>query len=114
MKRRVISKQLVSWSEARSIMESRIKDTEPPILPEQERTWEYLKLVGDKDPEKERVAIEKLSELGLRQEIAVNLVNICPKTPGEVRLVLGMDKEIVYDEELVSRILEIIRECREH
>ncbi|MCE4602981.1 MAG: hypothetical protein F7B18_07350 [Desulfurococcales archaeon] len=112
MKRKIINKQLVTWSEARSIMESRIRDVEPPILPEQERTWEYLKLVGSRDPVREREAVEKLAELGLRPEIVVNLVNMCPKTPGEVRLVLAMDKEIVYDEELVSRILEIMKDCR--
>lgn len=112
MKRRIISKKLVTWSEARRIMEDRIKDETPSILAEQERTWEYLKTVGDRDPDREREAVKKLMELGLSEVLAVNMVNICPKQPGEVRLVLAMEKELVYDEELVSKILDVIRECR--
>ncbi len=112
MKRRIISKKLVTWSEARRIMEDRIRDEAPSILAEQERTWEYLKVVGDRDPDREREAVEKLVELGLSEVLAVNMVNICPKQPGEVRLVLAMEKELVYDEELVTKILDIVRECR--
>lgn len=113
MKRRILGKQLVTWSEARSIMEDRVREEDPPILAEQERTWEYLKLVGARDPSREREAVKKLMELGLSEALAVNMVNICPREPGEVRLVLAMEKELVYDEDMVRKVLEIVGECRE-
>ena len=112
MNRRVIGKKYVSWSMARKILEDRIKQESGSIIAEQERTWEYLKAYGDRDPELESKAIKKLIDLGLDEVLAVNLVNICPEEPGEVRLVLAMRKELKYDEELVSKILDVINECR--
>jgi len=109
--RKIVGKRFVSWSEARSIMEERIKQGSPSILPEQERTWEYLKTVGNRDPERDREAINKLIELGLNEITAVNMVNICPREPGEVRLVLQLEKDKVYDEDLINKILDILNEC---
>jgi DNA-directed RNA polymerase subunit F len=50
-----------------------------------------------------------LKKLGLNDETAVNLLNICPESEGEVRAVLVMEREFVYDVELVSNILSILK-----
>jgi DNA-directed RNA polymerase subunit F len=50
-----------------------------------------------------------LKKLGLNDETAVNLLNICPESEGEVRAVLVMERESVYDVELVNNILSILR-----
>ncbi|MCE4612991.1 MAG: hypothetical protein F7C07_04080 [Desulfurococcales archaeon] len=109
MNRRVISKRYLSLAEARDLLEKRMKE-EPPPITEQERTWDYLKTFGKGDPEKARKAIENLQGIGLDEVLSVNIVNMCPSTPGEVRLILAMRKELTYNEELVSKILEIVRD----
>ena len=48
--------------------------------------------------------------MGLDEVLSVNIVNMCPSTPGEVRLILAMRKDLRYDEELLSRILDTVRE----
>ncbi len=110
MERRIIEEKPISYSEARTLLEKRIREKEFGIIITIDRTLSYLRLFGDKDPSKAREAIEKLGELGLDPEITVNLVNICPSDPGEVRSILSMKKELVYDENLVNNILEAIKE----
>ncbi|MEB3788215.1 MAG: hypothetical protein GSR78_05610 [Desulfurococcales archaeon] len=112
MERRIVSKRFVTWSEAREIMLERIQDEESGVRPEQERTWEYLKEFGVHDPQASREAVERIMELGVKEEVAVNIVSFCPRQPGEVRLILDMDKENRYSEEVVSKIMEIVEECR--
>ena len=112
MERRIVSKRFVTWSEAKEIMYARIQDEESGIRPEQERTWEYLREFGVYDLEASREAVEKIMELGVKEEVAVNIVSFCPKQPGEVRLILDMDKENKYGEEIVAKIMEIVEECR--
>jgi DNA-directed RNA polymerase subunit F len=113
LNRRVLSRKYLSLSEALSLLENRMKE-EPPLITEQEKTWDYLRSFGRGDPEKARKAVEELEKMGLGETVSVNIVNICPSTPGEVRAVLAMRKDLSYDEELVSRILEAIRDyCSE-
>ncbi len=106
MERRILGERYVTYSEARKLLEERAKDAELGVPVAVERTLDYLKLFGDRDPEAARRAVEELKGLGLDEVLAVNLANICPREPGEVRSILAMNKELVYDEELVSKILE--------
>ncbi len=110
MQRRILKKEYITLIEARSLMKDRISYEGLPLTPEQERAWEYLKAFGQGDPEKARSAVNRLVEAGLDPVIAVNLVNICPSSAGEVRLILGMRKEMVFSEELVNRILDSLRD----
>jgi len=112
LERRIISRKYVTWSEARRLLKSRIEEEMGLPLPMQ-TTWDYLREFGDKDPDAAAETVEKLKGLGLDEEVAVNLANICPVVPGEVRSILAMRKDIQYDEDLVKRILEILEPyCR--
>ena len=111
MERRLSGKRYISYAEAREILHKRLQ--EAPTVDVIERTWEYLSDVGEGDAEKARIAREKLvRDLGLDEVVAAALVSICPGSPGEVRSILSMkeSREVVYDEELVSKILEALRE----
>ena len=108
MDRRVKRKTLVSYHEARKLLEGRIK--EDIVLDIQNRTWEYLKMFGDKDPEAARRLVEKLVEIGVKEVVAVNIVNLCPQDPGEVRLILSMDKETSYPLDIPEKILGLLEE----
>ena len=109
MERKLVSKKLLSYAEAKKLVEERIK--EGNYNETTERSWEYLKLFGTGDPELARRTIERLvNDLKLDEIIAVNIVNICPKEPGEVRLILAISKEFIYDEELVKKVLEYVQE----
>jgi len=104
----ILRKRYISLHEAREALEPRIK-SQARKEEVHERTWSYLALFGSKSGEEARRAFESLKKLGLRDETAVNLLNICPESEGEVRSILVMERESVYDPELVSNILAILR-----
>ncbi len=107
MERRLVGKTYISYAEARDVLYRRVREGD--IKDVIDRTWEYLSDVGEGDPAKAREIREKLiKEVGLDEVVAANMVSICPTTPGEVRAVLMMRKESVYDKELIDRILEIL------
>ncbi|MEB3778941.1 MAG: hypothetical protein GSR85_01725 [Desulfurococcales archaeon] len=114
MQRRILKKEYVTLIEASSLMKERVSYEDLPLTPEQERAWEYLKTFGQGDPGKAREAVDKLVESGLDPVVSVNLVNICPSSAGEVRLILGMRKDLVLSEELVDRVMDILKDvCRD-
>jgi len=104
----ILGKKYISLHEAREALESRIKSG-VKIGDVHERTWSYLSLFGAKRGEDARRAFELLKKLGLNDETAVNLLNVCPESEGEVRAILVMEREFVYDAELVNNILSILR-----
>ena len=108
MERRILREEPISYSEARRLLEARVREKEFGIIITIDRALSYLRTFGDKDPDKAREAVNRLVELGLDPVVAVNIVNICPVEEGEVRSILSMRKEAVYDEELVKKILEAI------
>ncbi len=112
MERRVRETRYVPLAEARRLVEERYQEEDEAGIPlALTRVREYLREFGSGDPSLAVEAVRRLiSELGLDEVIAVNLVNICPGSPGEVRSILAMRKDIAYDEELVSKILEMIRD----
>lgn len=108
MERRIVSERNITYSEARRLLEKRVREKEFGVIITIDKTLNYLRMFGDKDPDKAREAVEQLMNLGLDEELAVVVANICPSTPGEVRSILSMRKELTYDEELVGKILEAI------
>ena len=108
MDRVILRKRYISLHEAREALEARVK-SQVKIEEVHERTWSYLSLFGVKRGEDARRAFENLKKLGLSDEVVVNLLNICPESEGEVRSILVMEKESVYDPELINNILAILR-----
>lgn len=107
MDRVILRRRYISLHEAREFLEARMK-SQIKIGDVHERTWSYLSIFGSKSGESARRAFESLKKLGLKDETAVNLLNICPESEGEVRSILVME-ESTYDPELVSNILAILR-----
>ncbi|MEM0492098.1 MAG: hypothetical protein QW784_06280 [Acidilobaceae archaeon] len=108
MSRRTIRKRYISVYEAKEILENRIRG-QARLGEVQERTWSYLSIFGDKEADKARVAYDNLRRLGLSEEVAVNLLNICPESEGEVRSILALQKDLAYDSELIEGILAILK-----
>ncbi len=108
MSRVIRGKRYISLHEAREALEARKKSGDR-VSEVHERTWSYLSIFGGKRGEDARRVFENLKKLGLSDETAVNLINICPESEGEVRSILVMEKEVVYDVELINNILSILR-----
>ena len=112
MERRVLSERPVTYQEVMEIVGERVRGGDAISL--QEYTWEYLRRVSPGlDAKRARELVERLVEAGLKEVVAVNVASICPKTPGELRAILSMDREIsVY--EVSERVEGIVREyCSE-
>lgn len=71
-------------------------------------TLEYAKSYSKLSPEAAEKAVQKLVELGLPLEIAVQVVNILPETESELRIILAPLSRTFTTEE-VRTILSVIR-----
>ncbi len=78
----------------------------------QKRTYEYVNVFSKISGEDARRLIEALEkEIGLEEEYAIQLVNIMPKTPEEIRTYLLGWKKIVPTETLI-KINEILNSVK--
>ncbi|MEB3825590.1 MAG: hypothetical protein LRS47_02845 [Desulfurococcales archaeon] len=73
---------------------SRRADQEPGLMEIQSKTLDYLKEFGGSgDPLNLEQLVNELCEDGIDCEVAVNLVDICPRTLEEVFSILSMKEE---------------------
>jgi len=108
LERKLVKKTYVSYAEAKDVLYRRVREGD--IKDVIDRTWEYLSEVGEGDPELAgSIRVRLIEEAGLDEVVAANMVSMCPTTPGEVRSVLMIRKESVYDKELIDQILEILK-----
>ncbi len=109
MTRKILSSKNITWSEAKEILYKRKQEAGGGVLVTQERAWEYLKTFAILDSSTARKLVEELvSTIGLDEELAVVVANICPASKGEIRSILEMKKELQYKEEIVDKIKEIV------
>lgn len=106
---RIISERNLTLAEVKELLER--EETKRELSTLERYTLDYARRFAKiSSSETARRAVEQLmSELGLPEEIAVQLVNIAPTDPGEVRLILSPLNRIFTDEEM-SKIIGIIRE----
>ncbi len=97
---KTVSEKNLTITELRDILERQEAQRELSTL--ENVTLDYArKLDKIGDPEKAREIVEKLMEKhGLPEEYAVQLANILPSVPGEVRMILSPLNRIFSDEEL--------------
>ncbi|MEN2999692.1 MAG: hypothetical protein ABDH61_03870, partial [Acidilobaceae archaeon] len=96
--------------EARAVLERRKKDKVREL---QERVWEYLSLFPPLDVQRVREAYERLRELGISEEVAVNLLNLCPEREEEVKLIISIQKDLSFEEEFIESVISAVRHaCR--
>lgn len=105
---RIVSETNLTLAEIVEILEKEESRRELSTL--ERYTLDYArKFAKIKDPLSARRAVKQLmEEMGLPEEIAVQLVNIAPRDPGEVRLILAPLTK-VYSEAELRRIIEIIK-----
>jgi DNA-directed RNA polymerase subunit F len=97
----------VSMAVARDIIIKREKAGE--LGYEQKLAAEHLKKFTKLDSKKSEKLIEDLnSVMRMSQETSVQIVNILPKNPDEVRLVFAREKFSLKEDE-VTKILEIVK-----
>ncbi|MCX8166042.1 MAG: hypothetical protein N3D79_05615 [Acidilobaceae archaeon] len=106
MRRKIVSKRYLTVYEARAILEERKKEKVREL---QERVWEYLSLFPTIELQRVREAYEHLRELGLSEEIAVNLLNICPENEEEVKLIISAQKDISFEGKIIESIISSVR-----
>jgi len=106
---RVLSEKNLTLAELRELLEKVEQTRELTGL--ERYTVEYArKFAKIEDPAKSRRVVEELMKtFDLPEDIAVQLVNIKPRDPGEVRLVLSPLNKL-FSEEDYRRIIEMVNE----
>ena len=112
--RRIIKIRNITWSEARELIEKRLKEGMTTI--HHDRVYQYLDMFSILPADVARSMVEELvNEAGISEGAAVTAANICPRSRGEVRSILEMDREAKYSEEVVRKVYEIAEKyCSEH
>jgi DNA-directed RNA polymerase subunit F len=104
---RIINERNLTLAELREILEKEERVRELTNL--ERYTLEYARRFSkENDPQRARAKVEELIKtFDIPEDIAVQLVNLKPQDPGEIRLVfLPLSK--VFSEEDYKRILEIV------
>ncbi len=104
---KVLKSEPVSMPEAKEIMVKREKEKE--LNYEQKVALEHLKKFTKlKAPESKKMLDELSNTLRMSPETAVQIINILPKTPDEVRLVFAREKFSLKEDE-IKKILGIVK-----
>lgn len=104
---KIIETKPVAMPEAKEVMSRREKEKE--LNYEQKVALDHLKNFTKMKESDAKKMVEELSKtLRMSPETIVQIVNILPKTPDEVRLVFAREKFSLKDEEL-KNILEIVK-----
>lgn len=105
----LIESTIISIPEAKALLEARIK--EGNVIDIQNITLKQLSEFSRFDVEKVKLVIDTLkTKFKLSHETAVQIVNICPETPEELRILLPPEK--VFSKEDITEILKLIDENR--
>lgn len=104
--RRIVRKRSITWSEAKELIKRRLEEGMTTI--HHDRVYQYLDTFSILPADTARAMVEELvREAGIREEVAVTAANICPRSLGEVRSILEMEREVKYNEEVVRKVYEI-------
>lgn len=106
---KVVSSKRITIHEAKEILSS----TNEPLDELQQKTLSYLNSFSTISGEKARELVNRLTgEVKLEEEIAIQLVNILPKSREEIRSYLTGWKKLVNEQDL-NRIYSILSSARE-
>ncbi len=104
---KVLEIEPVSMAEAKKIMVSREKDKE--LSYEQKLALDHLKKFTKLKPTESKKCLEELSQvLRMSPETQIQILNIMPKTPDELRMIFSREKFSLKEDE-INKILEIIK-----
>lgn len=104
---KVIEVKPVGRAEAKEIMISREKEKE--LVYEQKLAIEHLKKFTKLKPEDaKKLAKEVSSILRMNPETLVQIIDILPKTPDEVRMIFAREKFSLKEDE-INKIIEVVK-----
>lgn len=106
---KVVSEKLLTLAEVVEILESIGKERELTSI--ETYTLEYAKKFLKISPENARKGVKELVELGVPEEIAVQLINIMPKSKEEVMVILAPSFRVA-EKDLARKILEVLDKYR--
>ncbi len=96
--------------EVKKIMDKR-KEESPPIEYEQQDVVEYYEEFLNIKTRKANEKKKKLMELGIPEEVAINLLEVLPKEKQTIKVILNQyDDEIEEDSEIVENTYKILIE----
>ncbi len=109
-----MEKKPLTLAEVRDLIFERWARDQSALTPDQRRLFEYLaKFTKVRDPKAARRAVEVLmSEFDLSEEDAIQLVNVLPRTPDELRPFLFRSYPLL-DEKAYRGILEVLEGLEE-
>ena len=103
----VINAKPISMAEAREIMTSQEKDKE--LTYEQKLALEHLNKFTTMEAAQAKKLLEELSGvLRMSEETRIQIANLLPKTPDELRMIFTRENFSLQDSE-IKTILEIIK-----
>ena len=103
-------KRPVSIPEARTILSKRAKEKE--LTYEQKLAAEHLKKFSKMSEKDAAKFLEELAEvLRMSDETKIQILNILPQTPDELRMIFSREKFSLKEEE-IKKILEIIKKYK--
>ncbi|MGC8599503.1 MAG: RNA polymerase Rpb4 [Nitrososphaeria archaeon] len=106
---KMIKSKKITIHEAKDILTQSTSDIDEL----QRRTFEYVNVFSKLNGEQAKKLVESLEkEVGLEEDYAIQLVNIMPKTPEEIRTYLLGWKKIVPTETLM-KINEILNSVKQ-
>jgi DNA-directed RNA polymerase subunit F len=104
---KILEVKPIGMSEAKKIMD-KYKDRKD-LTYEQKIALEYLRKFTKLDYDKSKKLLEEVSGvLRMSPETAIQILNILPKTPDEVRLLFAKERFSLKEEE-IKKILEIVK-----
>src|SRR3989304_8251489 len=107
IKMKVLETKPVSMAEAKDILSNR--ETGKELTYEQKLALEHLKKFTKLKYEEAKKFIEELSGvLRMSPETMVQILNILPKTPDELRLIFARERFSLKEEE-IGKILDIVK-----
>jgi DNA-directed RNA polymerase subunit F len=103
----VINTKPVSMAEAKEVMTSQEKDKE--LSYEQKLALEHLSKFTVLDASEAKKLLEEISDvLRMSEETKIQILNLLPKTPDELRMIFTRENFSLKENE-IKKILEIIK-----
>lgn len=109
---RIIKERSLALAEVRAILEEQEMNRELSSL--ENLTLDYVrKMAKISDAKRARELVRELVEkFDIPEEFAVQIVNIMPEEPGELRLILS-PLNMIFSEEQLSEILNLLKRYAE-
>ena len=108
---KVLKEKSITLAEVKKILEDKNKNE--PLTTIEQTTLDYARKFAKIPYEKAIKLMEDLINLGVSEDIAIQIVNILPRTIEELRTIVMKREEREYEPEFLNKILELISQYKE-